>query len=351
MPKDQHRRRKRGLIAALLALLVSGLVGELLVRALVGAPLPERLPILAVRANPYRGWEMVPGETHYTYHHRVTVNALGLRGAEVRPKAPGELRVLALGDSLVYGQAVGDDETLPRYLEQALAANDPSHRAWTVVNAGLRAYDTRQELGLLEELGETIDPDVVVLFWFRNDFLERDVVGTNERLAASGPIAFDVGLPLEGYELVKWRAKQLARRSALAMFLHDSLKRKHDGQIADETPAGLERLAGYLDRYAALARERGFRPLFCTVPGSEQVPAGAAERSPDGEARVLAEARGIESLDLYHALRALHERLGAVPTVPFDGHYAAPANRAMAEAVCALVLGTTAGSVESSTEE
>ncbi len=349
MPAARNRSWRKRLAAASLSLALCLVVAELLVRAVAGAPLPERLPILTVRANPYRGWEMLPGEAHYTYDHRVAVNALGLRGPEVAPKPPGERRVLALGDSLVYGQGVADDETLPRLLERELnarprslvdqdgaAAAEPG--PWTVVNAGHRAYDTRQELGLLEELGPAIDADVVVLFWYRNDFLERDVEGTHARLAASGPIAFDVGRPVEGVEAWKWRAKQLLRRSAALMFVHDALKRKHHGQIADETPAGLERLAGYLDGFLRLAEEQGFQPLFCTIPGPEQIPAGAADRSPDREARALAAARGIPTLDLYHALRALYEHAGELPVVPYDGHYAARSNAAMAAAVRALVL-------------
>jgi len=336
------RGLKRKLLAVALSLLASLVAGELLVRILTEAPLPEQLPILTVRANRFRGWEMLPGETHYTYDHPVTVNGLGLRGAEVGPKGEGETRVLVLGDSLIYGQGVADDETLPVYLEGYLATQRPAER-WTVVNAGLRAYDTRQELGLIEELGAAIEPDVVVLAWYRNDFLERDIEGTFERLSASGPIAFDTGRPMEGSEVWKWRAKQLVRRSALAMFLHDALKRKHGGQIADETPAGLERLAGYLDRFVALGRAQGFRPLFLTIPGAEQIPAANADRSPDREARALAAERGIPTLDLYQPLRALFEREGALPTVPYDGHYAAAANRALGEAVGAFVLAALAG--------
>ena len=310
-------------------------LGELVVRARIGSPLPERLPILEVRANPYRGWEMVPG-VHYTYEHPVHVNALGLRGEELGPKRPDELRVLALGDSLVYGQGVGDDETLPAFLEQALS-RDAGGRMVRVVNAGHRAYDTRQELGLLEELGERIAPDVVILFWFENDFFERDIDATAARLRASGPIAFDTGGKMEGATLLKWRLRQLARRSALVMLVHDLVAKKPLDRMTPEVArSGLDRLGGYLERFQRLGKERDFRPLFCVIPSAGFVRQGRADREPDRSALEVARRAGLAVLDLYGALEPLRAD-GGPPTVPFDGHYAPAANRAMAEAVAAFV--------------
>jgi hypothetical protein len=97
------RRRRKRLLALVIALGASALVAESAVRLVVGAPLAERLPVMMVRANPQRGWEMVPGE-HYTYQHRVRVNSLGLRGPELGTKALGERRILFLGDSLMLAR-------------------------------------------------------------------------------------------------------------------------------------------------------------------------------------------------------------------------------------------------------
>ncbi len=330
-PDVRPRRWRKRLIAAALSLGLSFLLVELVARALFGVPLPERLPLLRVQANDQRGWEMVPGELHYTYEEAVTINALGLRGPELGPKREGELRLLALGDSLVYGQGVADDQTLPAHLERELGA------PWTVVNAGHRAYDTAQEIGLLEELGEELAPDVVVLFWYRNDFLEREIGPTAERLRASGPISFDVGRPLEGATLWKWRAKQLARRSTLVMTLYDRVKKKHGDQIARETPAGLERLDGYLDRFVAQCERLGARPLVCAIPGPDRLAEEDLERSPDREVLELAREHGLFARDLLPALLALREATGSIPTVPFDGHYAGPSNEALARAVAGWV--------------
>ncbi|MEW6073851.1 MAG: SGNH/GDSL hydrolase family protein [Planctomycetota bacterium] len=333
------RSWRHRLLAVALSLLVALLAGEVLVRVLVGAPLPERLPLLMMRANRHRGWMMVPGRDHYTYQHRVHVNAHGLRGPEIGPKAPGTVRVLALGDSLVYGQGVADDATIPALLESTLVARDPQARRWEVINGGHRAYDTRQELGLVEELATELQPDIVLLFWFWNDVIERDIETTYERLSARGEVAFDTGDRLQGWSRVEWEAEQLLRRSAFLMFLYDARQRwEATPWPAEVFAGGIARLEGYLLRFAALGKCRGFRPVFVAIPEANLL-IGADQSGPlTAEALALAARLGFPTLDLLPPMQELVERRGELPVLPFDGHYRPDANRAMAEAVAAFLL-------------
>jgi lysophospholipase L1-like esterase len=334
-PKRRSWRRR--FLACLVAGLAAFAVGEVLVRIAVGAPLRERLPVLTVRANPVRGWEMVPG-LHYTYEHPVVVNALGLRGPELEPKAEGELRVLVLGDSLTYGQGVADDETLPAWLERDLREREPG-RTVRVVNAGLRAYDTRQELALLAELGDTIAPDVVVLCWYWNDFFGRDLEATCARLQASGPVAFDTGTRIEGWETVKWRARQALRASALVMLLHDLTSglwtEKYDAQDFER---GFAALALELARFFGLCRGLDALPLVVVIPDPRAL--GEKPGEPGFAARVLelARERGLAAVDLAPALREAAARTGFEPVLPFDGHYSSAGNRVLAAPVADAVL-------------
>jgi len=337
---DPPRRTwRRKLLALAIALLASLLVGEIVVRVAVGAPLSERLPILFMRANPTRGWEMVPG-THYTYHHPVQVNGLGLRGPELEAKAEGELRVLALGDSLIYGQGVGDEETLPHYLGESLRTLDLEERPWTAVNAGHRSYDTRQELALLEELGPAIQPDVVVVFWYWNDLIERDIVKTYTNLKERGEVSFDTGDRVEGWSRVNWYAHELLRRSALLMLVHDLRRRGDPLRLVGDQPVeeGFERLAGYLDRLQRLGAEAGFVPLVAVIPDANALSGPHQSRDLDQRVLVLARERGLACVNLRTALEPLVEQGGSLPVIPYDGHYAPRANAAMARAVAEQVL-------------
>jgi lysophospholipase L1-like esterase len=239
-------------------------------RILFGTPMPERMPLLTMRANRERGWEMVPGVQHYTYLHPVHVNELGLRGRQIplREQARDELRVLALGDSLLYGQGLADADTLPARLEGELVRRDPARRRWRVVNGGHRGYDTRQELALARELGPAIDPDVVVMFWHWNDLMERnDIEATYHRLAGSGPIVFDLGAPPGGSEERAWRLRQILRRSALVMTAYDRWRaRSQEAFDPSFIEEGFGRLTEDLRGFRELAQRGGFRPLMAAIP-------------------------------------------------------------------------------------
>ncbi|MHC4892485.1 MAG: SGNH/GDSL hydrolase family protein [Planctomycetota bacterium] len=316
-------------LAIVLGAGTAGLAGELVARARFEAPLPERLPLLEVQANLQRGWEMVPGQDHFTYHHPVQVNALGLRGPELEAKRPGEFRVLALGDSLVYGQGVAGDQTLPFHLEQVL--DERLERSVTVVNGGLRAYSTVQELGLLRELGTAVDPDLVVLFWYWNDIDWIDPVPYAERLEQIDPIAFDLRAKPEGWPLFKWRVKQLLRRSVLLMVVHDTLR--DSTQELEWLARADERLAalpGQLEEFRSLSEALGARFVVCAIPKASSL-AGEDMSTPIVRRAIeTCAAAGIELRLLDEELRRTMSTSGRLPLVPYDGHYDGAGNRALA---------------------
>ena len=319
--------RRRRWIVFVLSLVLSLTAAELFVRRWVGAPLAEREPLCLVRAHPTRGWEMVPGRVHYTYHHRVAVNALGLRGPELGARRPDEQRVLFLGDSLTYGQGVADDETVPAALEAALRARDGEH--WTVVNGGLRAYGTTQELALLTDLGERIQPDVVLLGWYWNDVRERSIATSYGEFKDKGEFYFDAEDGLEGWSGFVWHARELSRRCALVMLAHDLL-RPAGGLFEPEVhERGLERFEEQCASFRAECARLGARAVVVVFPDSQRLLGGEATRSYEDRTAAIAREQGLTVIELLAALQPLYAASGRVPVIPFDGHYDAQANRAM----------------------
>lgn len=303
---------------------------ELWARSRYGTPEPERLPLLRVQANPFRGWEMVPSRDHYTYLEQVRVNELGLRGAEVGAKRAGERRILCLGDSLIYGQGVGESETLPAALEAAL----PADSGTVVINGGLRAYATHQELGLLEELGDRVEPDLVLLCWYWNDVEERDIEETRGRLEQSGPIVFDVSRPWSVARRVKWHAKQMARRSALLNHLHERIRTEPWKAWSEEfRAAGLSRLEGYLDLFEARCAELGAEFRVVLLPDLDGIMGGDVSRDLSNRGAALFEARDFPFLDLRPALNAWIDEHRRIPILPFDGHFNGEGNRLFGRAI------------------
>ena len=111
---------------------------------------------------------------------RVRTNSLGLRGPEVsRRKPPGTRRLLAIGDSYVFGYGVDEEHTVTARLSGLLNAR--GRERWEVLNLGVNSYSTDQELVLFQELGPQLAPDVVVLFVCDNDFEANTEDFVNQR--------------------------------------------------------------------------------------------------------------------------------------------------------------------------
>lgn len=90
------------------------------------------------------------------------VQAGGLTAA-AGPRLP---RVLLLGDSVVFGHGLADEETPAAQLQRLFASNG---RAVRVRNAGVSGYTTWNELAALEEYVATHEVDAVVLVYLEND--------------------------------------------------------------------------------------------------------------------------------------------------------------------------------------
>lgn len=95
-------------------------------------------------------------------------NAYGLRNdADVVPEKPaGTFRLLALGDSFTLGTMVQREDLFLDRLEQRWRSEG---RQIQIVNTGVEAFSTDQEVRWLEVHGPEWQPDLVLLFAYEND--------------------------------------------------------------------------------------------------------------------------------------------------------------------------------------
>jgi len=107
----------------------------------------------------------------------VQIDSLGYRGAGFPvQKQPGELRVLAIGDSFTYGDFVDTDSTFPAVLQRDLTVT--CARPVTVINAGVGGSTITTAIHMLERAWK-LSPDVVLLTFVENDVddLRNDMWG------------------------------------------------------------------------------------------------------------------------------------------------------------------------------
>lgn len=142
------------------ALAVSLVVWEILLRIFVVVPIPYR-------HDPALGWMPVPNSRGlYTLEGRgvCEYNEFGFRGGPVGAKRPGELRVVALGDSYTEAQQMDIEQTYPARLERLLGARGAA--GWEsvrVLNGGRSASSPAYCVRLAEEYKKIFQPDWVVL--------------------------------------------------------------------------------------------------------------------------------------------------------------------------------------------
>ena len=119
----------------------------------------------------------------------VPINAFGFRGGPIeRAKAAGEFRVALVGDSVVYGIALREDQTIGAVLRAALADAQrggrlPPAPRIAVLNAGVPSYNAAQELAVIDRKLPPFAPDATVVVLNPNDFEGNGFVRFDGRAA------------------------------------------------------------------------------------------------------------------------------------------------------------------------
>jgi lysophospholipase L1-like esterase len=103
----------------------------------------------------------------------ITINEAGVRDGFIGPKAPGERRVVVLGDSLVLAVQVPLRDTFAKRLERRLNARATPGVQYRVINAGVQGYGPVEELLFFRDVASRFQPDLVLVGTFvANDAVE-----------------------------------------------------------------------------------------------------------------------------------------------------------------------------------
>ncbi len=192
--KPKGRFPIANLILLAISLAAAFVLGELAARFRLAAwpfePEPMELPYLTEKDANLR-WRFSSEEGR---------NSLGLRSREIEPKGADVLRILFLGDSLVWTGETSSGRLYTEVIEENLNRAVTGGRRIEVINAGIPGYTTDQELEFLRVYGLELEPDLVLLGFVFNDvypgFLHRP---TRDNMLAIDPAArlyrFDVGSP------------------------------------------------------------------------------------------------------------------------------------------------------------
>ncbi len=116
-------------------------------------------------------YRMKPGTDAKLLGHRVQINSLGMRDEEVGPKPAGGVRIVALGDSHMFGWGIELTETFPKLLERSLGDALSAGPPVEVLNAGVPGYTALMEAEWFERDLLGLQPDALIVQFCLNDGL------------------------------------------------------------------------------------------------------------------------------------------------------------------------------------
>ena len=124
---------------------------------------------LRLLPDPQLIFKLAPGEfTFQGVHYRQ--NRQGWRMGNIpRAKAPGEFRVMFLGDSSIWGDGVEEGKTLSFHAEEILHISTP--RKVVTINAATPGYSSLQSRLLLKRDVDRVKPDLVVIASLWSDLM------------------------------------------------------------------------------------------------------------------------------------------------------------------------------------
>ncbi len=354
----QKRRLATNLLKLLAAILASLLVLELGIRLL--APM-DHFSFIPNTYDPVVGIRQVPNARGFLscpeYDIEIRINAQGLRDRDYPYGKPaGVRRILCLGDSFTNGFGVHREETFATLLEQALGGSPGAADAadvidaWEVLNAGVAATGTAQQLAYFEHEGYRYEPDHVVLAVSPNDFVDNAISGLYTRNDAGRLIKHRAPrsrtLKLLRFTRYLPGYTTLFARSHLLNTIKMRFATRHHGNLeaasrsgADERAASrrnVELTQALITRLDAACDERYCRltvMIIPPLPGS-----GLVEREMDELVNQVLES-GIPCLDLRADFAALSER-GIVTNYPYDGHWNATGHHAAADRLVEFFRGS-----------
>ena len=221
--------------------------------------------IIRISPNPRIIYELIPNLDVVFLQVPLVTNADGFRGPAV-PAARGSrtVRILGLGDSVMFGWGVRDEDGYLARLAAALDRDLPEV-SWEIVNTAVPGYNTVMEIETLRDKGLRYGPDLVILNFVGNDLgLPNFIVPEPDELTLHRSYLLD---------FVRSRLESAQRaRSGLEAVPAELRHLGLDGGANERVPrryrdlVGLKAWRGAMRHLSALASQHGFEVVVLAHP-------------------------------------------------------------------------------------
>ncbi|MEJ2084358.1 MAG: SGNH/GDSL hydrolase family protein [Acidobacteriota bacterium] len=137
--------------------------------------------MIRIASNPHIIYELRPDLDVIYKGASVSTNDLGFRGPALEAgEAENRFRIVGIGDSVMFGQAIEFEETYLYRLQRGLVDRYPQLR-WETINTAVPGYNTVMEVETLKDKVLPLGPDLVVIDLVDNDFSLPNFIATPEQ--------------------------------------------------------------------------------------------------------------------------------------------------------------------------
>jgi len=250
---------------------------------------------------------MKPGTHMKIYDVEVQTNDLGFRDnhAVVPPKAPGEFRIIVLGDSFTFGPGIDYSHIYTSLLQERLQRGHPQV---TVINLAVEGYNIIQYAAVLEEVGLSLKPDAVLLSLFPVNDFELDTYAMNYQVATGHPPASPWYESLYVYRAYLGHAAQVALK-----VLHKVVP----SATADGQDYGWEKNIAALREIVATAQAKRLPLAIALLPHTKGF---KTQATIFGRINAYCHQSALPCVDLLEPLRVSGARDGAWVLNAIDSH-------------------------------
>lgn len=133
-----------------------------------GAEVWQLRDVLRRVENPRLVYVLKPDLDVLFYGEPLRTNSHGFRGADTAvEKRPGTVRVVGIGDSVMFGWRVKEADA---YLWRVADELSTSEAPWEAINTAVPGYNGVMQVEALKTLGARFSPDLVIVGYVSNDF-------------------------------------------------------------------------------------------------------------------------------------------------------------------------------------
>lgn len=183
----------------------------------------------------------------------VRTNRLGLRGPDYEPRGPaGQARIVVAGDSFAFGSGVEEMDTYASRLAPLLDAYRTGERH-QIINAGLPGAHIEGVLDRLESAIEAYHPTLYVYGFTMNDIEGPGYVFLREGARNRGLLYWAAKQPSLFLRYLAWQFATIGGRDLPSEHAYPR-ELQHN---YFENPTARDRALAGLNRFAALAEEKG----------------------------------------------------------------------------------------------